>query len=316
MVEVPWAGPGSGFTALFEAMVLALAPCMPVSNIAKLMKVDDMRLWRLFERLIALGLKSQDLSQVSRIALDETASRRGHHYITTVVDVERKRVIFACQGKGSDCLKEFAFHLETHKGNAQNIDCLSCDMSPAFLSGVNAFFPKATITLDKFHLVKMVNDAVDITRRAESKSARFERGARYLFLKNPCNLKADQARQLEEIAQNQSYPKTMKAYGLRLNFQDLFQLKASQAECALAAWAVNAYTSGIPAMKKVAQTFAKESSLILSWFETRISNGIMEGFNSVLQSAKSKARGYANPNHMILMSYLRHGKLEYATTHS
>jgi transposase len=312
-VEVPWARPGSGFTALFEALAITMCRHMPVSRVAKELCMDDMSLWRLLERAVSDAREGSDFSQVRRVGLDETASRRGHRYVTKFVDLDRAQVLFVCEGKGADTLRLFKEDLELHGGKAENIRTFSSDMSPSFLSGISEFFPNAQVVLDKFHLVKMLSEAVDETRRSESKRHHHGKGVRFLFLKNPNNLNEDQRRRLEELQASPAFAQTAEAYRLRLAFQDLFRQTKQDAPHYLATWLDAAYDCGVRAIEDVATTFFKMREKILSWFESRVSNGILEGLNSVLQSAKNRARGYANPKHMILMSYLLHGKLNLST---
>ena len=308
-VDVPWARPGSGFTALFEALAITMCRHMPTSRAAKELGMDDMSLWRLLDRAVNDARKSSDFSMVKRVGVDETACRRGHNYITQFVDLDQAKVLFVCQGKGAETLKRFKDDLELHGGKAENIRTFSSDMSQAFLSGIAEYFPKAEVVLDKFHLVKMLSEAVDETRRSESKQHRHGKGIRFLWLKNPNKLKEGQRQLLDELKVSPAFEQTAEAYRLRLAFQELFLQPKKDAEHYLATWLDAAYDCGVRAIEDVAETFFKMRDKILSWFDNRVSNGILEGLNSVLQSAKNRARGYANPNHMILMSYLLHGKL-------
>ena len=130
------------------------------------------------------------------------------------------------------------------------------------------------------------------------------------MLKNPENLTEGQAHRLEAVLANEAYARTAEAYRLRLAFQDLFRQPADTAAQYLDAWLAAALRSAVEEVASVARTFRKMKQKILAWFQHRISNGILEGLNSVLQSAKTRARGYANPDHMILISYLLHGKLD------
>jgi transposase len=309
-VEVPWARPGSGFTALFEALALAMAKSMPVSEVARNLQVDDMGLWRLMILAVECAREKADYRDVCRIGLDETAARRGHNYITTFVDLDKKRVLFGCLGKGIETIEQFKEDFKLHGGNPKRVTTFSCDMSPAFLSGIAEHFPNAEVVLDKFHLVKMLGDAVDAVRREEVGKYSQAKGTRYLFLKNPGNLTQEQFNRLNEMLANEAYAQTAEAYRLRLAFQDLFREPKASAPGYLKAWIDAALRSGIEAIIHVARTFHKVKDKILAWFDHRVTNGILEGLNSVLQSAKARARGYANPRHMILMSYLIHGKLE------
>lgn len=310
-VEVPWAQPGSGFTALFEALSLTMMRSMPVSEVARHLMVDDMALWRLLQRSVSLARESLDLSTVTRVGVDETKCRKGHHYISLFVDLDTKRVLFACEGKSASVLSEFKRDLICHGGNPESITTFSSDMSAAFLSGIAEEFKGAKVVLDKFHLVKMVSEAVDETRRSETKKARKAAGNRFLWLKNRSKLSDQQFQDLQTLQEDPAFAKTAEGYRLRLAFQELFMVKERVAEFRLNEWLDEALSCGVQAIEKVAQTFFQKRELILSWFKNRVSNGILEGINSVLQSTKNRARGYANPKHMILVSYLLHGKLDF-----
>ena len=309
-VEVPWARPGSGFTALFEALAITMCRHMPVRRVAMELYMNDMSLWRLLGKAVESARAKADYSSVARVGVDETSSRKGHRYITKFVDLDRGRVLFACEGKAADTLRLFAEDLKLHGGKVSRIRTFSCDMSAAFLSGIAEHFPKADVVLDKFHLVKMLSEAVDETRRSESKGTRDTKGTRFLWLKNPSKLKEEERVKLQALVEGPAYGQTAEAYRLRLAFQDLFNQSRRKAPHYLATWLDAALESGVKAVEDVAETFFKMRDKILSWFDHRISNGVLEGLNSVLQSAKNRARGYANPKHMILMSYLIHGKLE------
>ena len=110
-----------------------------------------------------------DASGVTRIAIDETAARRGHDYVTLFVDIDQARVLFATEGKDADTIAAFADDLDAHGGDPAAISEVCIDMSPAFIKGIAENLPNAAITFDKFHAVKIINDAVDQVRRAESK---------------------------------------------------------------------------------------------------------------------------------------------------
>jgi transposase len=112
-----------------------------------------------------------------------------------------------------------------------------------------------------------------------------------------------------------AFPKTGKAYGIKLAFQELFKLSKSQGNLAFYEWIAMALQSQVEPITKVAVSFFNARDKILSWFQSHISNGILEGLHSVLQARKNAARGYRNTDNLITMSYLLHGKLN-PTTHT
>src|SRR5271157_3137534 len=164
-VATPWARAGSGFTLLFEAYVLALAKAMPIANAAKRLGEHDTRLWRIVEHYVWGAVEALDLSQVRRIASDETSARRGHDYISLFVDMARRKVIYVADGKDAATVKEFADFLEAHGGKREAVTDASIDMGAAFEAGIKANFENAEITFDKFHVIKLANEAVDEVRR-------------------------------------------------------------------------------------------------------------------------------------------------------
>ncbi|MCP4453489.1 MAG: ISL3 family transposase, partial [Planctomycetes bacterium] len=170
-ITVPWARKGSAFTLLFEQAALMLIREMPVLAAARIMEVTDKRLWRVVEHYTAQAVAQFDLSDVAAIGLDETASKRGHNYVTVFIDMERKRepVLFVTPGKGKETLKEFAEFMCDHKANPEQVKEVVCDMSPAFLSGVAKSLPDAEVTVDWFHIVQIFTRALDEVRKAEGR---------------------------------------------------------------------------------------------------------------------------------------------------
>ena len=159
----------------------------------------DTRLWRVLHHYVDQARARSDASEVTRVAIDETAARRGHDYITLFVDIDRARVLFATEGKDADTVAAFADDLAAHGGDAEAVSEVCIDMSPAFIKGTAEHLPKAAVTFDKFHAVKIVNDAVDQVRRAEQKGQSLLRGTRYIWLRNPTNLSDRQRATLDSL---------------------------------------------------------------------------------------------------------------------
>ena len=186
-VSVPWARADSDFTLLFEALVMAMVQAMPVAVVARMVDEWDTRLWRIIHHYVERARARADHSDVTSVAFDETASRRGHNYVSLFVDLVRRRVLFVAEGKDAGTVEAFAQDLAAHGGNPKAIAEVCIDMSPAFIAGIAQSLPNAQITFDKFHLVKLINEAVDAVRRTEQKSHAELKNSRYLWLKNPRN---------------------------------------------------------------------------------------------------------------------------------
>lgn len=308
-VNVPWARPDSGFTLLFEAMVMTMVSAMPVAAVARIVDEHDTRLWRVVHHYVDEGRARTDAAEVSRVAIAETAARRGHDYITLFVDIDPARVLFATEGKDAATVAAFAEDLAAHGGNPAAIEAVCIDMSPAFIKGVAESLPEAVVTFDKFHAVKIINDAVDEVRREAQKSRPELKRTRYAWLKNETNLSTGQHAIIDSLAQ--SNRKTARAYRIRLAFQEFYQQPSRQdAEAFLNKWYFWATHSRLQPMVDAARTVKRHWDGIVRWHDSKIANGLIEGINSLVQAAKAKARGYRSIRNLKAMVYLVAGKLD------
>ena len=219
--------PDSGFTLLFEALLMTMVSAMPVRTVARMVGEHDTRLWRVLHHYVDQARARIDASAVTRVAIDETAARRGHDYITLFVDIDQARVLFVTDGKDAGTVAAFADDLAAHGGTPRRSSEVCIDMSPAFIKGTAEHLPNAAITFDKFHAVKIVNDAVDQVRRAEQKRQSLLRGTRYIWLRNPANLSDRQQATLDALPTR--HLKTARAYQIRLAFQDLYDQPPAEA---------------------------------------------------------------------------------------
>jgi transposase len=316
-VSVPWARPGSGFTLLFEAFVLALARKMPVLAVAQIVGEHDTRLWRLIDHWVNDARDRREDGAVKEVGIDETSSKRGHNYISVFVDLEKRRVLFATPGKDAATVEAFAKDLAAHGGDPEKILEVCSDLSPAFIAGVRDHLANAKQTFDKFHLVKLINEAVDEVRRAEQEELPEELvRTRYLWLKNPENLTHKQFARLMGFLESRHTLKTARAWRLKLSFQHLFNQSPGEAEQFLKDWYFWATHSRLEPMIKVARTIKAHWDGVLRWFKSKVTNGLLEGINSLIQAAKAKARGYRSTRNLITIVYLIAGRLDIRVTHT
>ena len=309
LVAVPWSRPGSGFTLLFEALVMMMAKAMPVIAVARIVNEHDTLVWRIVTHYVDAARAKADHSTVTQVGVDETASRRGQKYLSLFVDLDQRKVLFATPGKDSTTVAAFASDLKAHGGSPEAVTEVSADMSKAFAKGIAANLPNAQITFDKFHVVSLVNDAVDQVRRLEQKTAPELAKSRYVWLKNPENLNERQWEKFDALDVVHSHLKTARAYQIRLTFQDLFNQPAEKAKTFLDKWYFWATHSRLPPIIKAAKTIRAHQDGILRWFVSGINNGILEGI-SLVQAAKAKARGYRSDRNLATIVYLIVGKLD------
>lgn len=310
LVEVPWARHGSGFTLLFEAFVLALCKAMPVAAVARIVAEHDTKLWRVLHYYVETARAEADFSTVRRVGVDETSTKRGHNYLSLFMDLDEARVLFATEGREASTFGLFSQDLRAHGGDPEKVTDLSIDLSPAYIKGTRDYFPRAEVTFDKFHVLKLLNTAVDEVRRAEQKERPELKRTRYLWLKNPQNLKQHQAEWLATLTPESVGLQTARAYQIKLAFQELWQLPAYAASDYLYRWLRLAKASELGPVLRAAETIEEHRHGILAWFWSRISNGLLEGISSLVQAAKAKARGYRSIRNLITIIYLIAGKLD------
>lgn len=312
MVSVPWARPGSGFTLLFEAYTMKLIESeMPVSSVAKRVKVTAPRIWRVFHHWVSKAREDITLADVSRIGIDETSSRKGHNYITNFVDLDTRQLIFCTEGKGIESIKAFVDELENRGGKRENIKVVSMDMSPAFISGYFEYFAHADLVFDKFHIVKMLNEALDNTRKAEQSEKKLLKGHRFTLLHRKSNLSEKKMMELETLLL--TYPELGEAYKYKEGFFDAFEIQDSdEAVTYLQKWCDAVTNTSLHYMKKFVATLkAHWSGIITNFTCPGVNNGILEGINQKIQLAKRRARGFSVISNFIDMAYFVSGKLKF-----
>jgi transposase len=309
-IEVPWARPGSGFTLLFEAFVLALVQDMPVNAAARIVGEHDTLIWRIMRHYVNKARAAEDFSSVRQLGIDETSSKRGQNYVSLFVDLERSKVLFATEGRDAHTLARFRSDLEAHGGMAERLAEICMDMSAAFIKGAAQNFPLAEVTYDKFHIMKIMNEAVDQVRRDEQKTRPELTGSRYVWLKNQRNWTARQHKIFQQLSPPKVGLKTARAYQIKLALQEFWTLPPSLAEVFLQRWYFLATHSRLDPVIRAARTIKRHWDGVLRWFTSRVSNGVLEAVNSLVQAAKARARGYRNVENFITMIYLIAGKLQ------
>jgi len=308
----PWTRKHSGFTAMFEAFVMMLAKEMPVSCIGDLVGEHDTRIWRILRGHVKRAYKKESFKSVKSIGCDETSTRRGHKYITVFADMDNGKVLFATEGRDSAAIGAFSKELKKHKARPKQIKEIAMDMSPAFISGVAEYFPKAGVTYDKFHVIQHLNKAQDEVRREESRTNPLLKDTRYIWLKNPENLTLRQEGLLEKTLRFKNM-KTAKVYRMKLTFQDIYRTvrDPKTAAKAINKWLSWAVRSRLEPVKEFARFVKNHYDGIIRYFETRLTSGVMESINSRIQEIKRRAKGFQNINNFITMIYIESAGLKW-----
>ena len=313
LVEPEWFGKLSGFTLLFEALVLAMAQQMSFAAVAKLTGVSWHRVHAICRRYVDLAVAEADLSAVSAVAIDETSYRRGHKYLTLVADAEKRKVVFVTEGKDAPTVARFAQCLAEHKGTADQIAAASIDMSPAFFKGVTEHLPEARITFDKFHVIAHASTAVDQMRRIEQRTDPSLKGLRWTLLKHRAHLSGESRADLDALVARATTKRTARAWLYREHLREILGRKQINVVSAmLKQWCTNVLRSKVEPMKDVARLIASHFDGIVAWTQTRQTNGFLEALNGLFQAAKRKARGYTRFATMRTVIFLIAGKLDFS----
>jgi transposase len=312
-IKAPWEGINSGFTMLFEALIMELCLHMPVQTVANMIKVDDEKIWRVLHKYVDRAREDVDLSDLTRVGLDETSKSKGHKYVTCFVDMDAKKTVYIAEGKDNKTVIEFVKDLKEHKGNPESITDVSSDMSPAFIKGVNENLPNASITFDRFHLMQFITKAVDHVRKEEVKENPLLKKTKFLWLKNKCNLSERETAKFDELKKQKYKLKTLRATQIKEAFQDLY-LASTKDEFlrGLKGWYSWARRSRLEPMKKAALSIKKHWDGVVQWFDTRLSNGFLEGMNSRIQTAKRRAFGYRSFRSYATIIYMLTAKLDFS----
>lgn len=312
-VNPPWSGPGNGFTLLFEALVLQLASHMPVHTVSRIVSESDYKIWSLIERYVNLALAGNNYSNLKAVGMDETSRRKGHDYITLFVDLLKKRTVFIAEGNSQNTVEAFADDLKSHKGDPKTVTDVSCDMWPAFIKGVKDNLPNAQITFDRFHIMKIINTAVDTVRKQEVQTQFVLKGTKYIFLKNEKNLTSIQRQKRQELSMSRLNLKSIKALHIRENFQEIYKMPTLKLfESMLKRWYFWATHSRISPMIDAARTIKAHWEGVVQWKKSHIDNGLLEGLNSLIQAAKAKARGFSTFRYFRIVAFLITGRLDFA----
>ncbi len=319
---VPWAREGSGFTLLFEALAVFLAAEMPMAAISRLVGEHDTRLWRVVEHHVAVARQRVEMSAVTTLVVDETSRAKGHAYVAIFAEpgAEKGRVLFVADGKDHSTFHAFLADFKAHGGQAAAVSDIAMDMSGAFQRGATETLPMAAITFDRFHVMKLVGDAVDQVRRAEAKERPELAGTRYHWLRNEEDLSPSDKAAVASLSSRNL--RTAKAYQLRLTLRELWACAdAAEARGFLSKWCALAMrvtrprkdgkATGFEPLRKAATTIRAGGEGILHYFRRRMTTAVLEGINSIAQAARSRARGYRNAETFKAIIYLLAGRLPF-----
>jgi transposase len=332
VAHVPWARHGAGSTHAFEQQVAWLAIQTSKSAVTELMRVAWRTVGAVVARVWADIEKTFDpFERLAKIGIDEISYRRGHLYLTCVIDHDTGRLVWAGQGQSKATLQRFFDKLGPDR--AALITHVTADSAPYIAAVVGKNCTNAVQAADPFHVVKWANDALGEvrleiwreTRRIARANSRGRGGtptdaqeefpayqrvriltrSRYALWKNPENLTQTQHAQLDWIAKTD--PRLFRAYQLKEGLRAIFKLTITDAARALDRWIRSARASRIPQFVKLARMVADQRGPILIAIEHNLSNGRTESINTKIRLRTRMAFGFKNPDALIALIMLALG---------
>lgn len=297
--DVPWGDGKHQLTYAYRIFLARWAKRMSWKEVAEAFSSTWDHVYCAVAYVVEFGLKHRDLSGITSIGVDEIQFGKGHVYLTVIyqIDQGRKRLLSVVQQR---TVKSFLRALrEIGNKHLASIRFVCSDMWRPYLKVIQKKFPQALHVLDRFHIVKKLNEAVDDVRRDETKILNAQgydnvlNNSRYCFLKNPQNLTDKQATKLNDLMQYDL--KSVRAYLLKESFQAFWQYNSpAWAQRYLKLWCTRAMRSKLPPVKKFVKTVRSHEALIMNWFKAKkaYSSGSVEGLNRKINLVTRKAYGY------------------------
>ena len=316
VVKLPWAEPGSRFTALFEALAITWLKHASQKAVAWQLQLSWDEIHGIMERAVKRGLARRQAEKIPQLGVDEKAFRKGHKYLTLVNDLKRNRVLYVAEDREQSSLDGF-WSTITDEQRA-SIEAVALDMWDPYLASLKEHLPEAEkkIVFDKFHIAKHLGEAVDRVRRREHKALKAEgderlTGTKYDWLRNPASMEGQQRREFAELRRSEL--KTARAWALKETGMALYgYVYEKPARKHFQWWYSWAARSRLQPIKEVARMLKRRFENIITYVRHRITNAASESLNAKIQWVKYTARGFRNKQNFIHAIYFHCGDLDLA----
>jgi transposase len=295
---VPWAEPGSQFTAWFERLAIDLLRECSVKGAAGLLRITWDEAWGIKERAVARGLSRRTQAVVPHLGVDEQAIAKRPRDLTVVADLERSRVLYLAEDRTQESLDGFWTTLAP--AQRDGIEAIAMDRWEPYMQSTRAHLAEAdtTIVFDKFHVAKHLHDAVDGVRRTEHRALkqtgdRRLTGTKYLWLMRPKDMTAEQRATFRALQRTDL--KVARAWALKERFRQFWDYTyLGAAQNFFARWFWRATHSRLRPMAEVAKLIRRHLPNVLTYLQHGITNAGLEAVNATIQWVKNTARGFRN----------------------
>lgn len=313
--KLPWGERGSRFTLLMEKLIIAvLLQSYTVSAACRLLAISWDEAHGVMVRAVRRGLSRRKDKAPVYIAADEKSIRRGHDYVTVVCDLEQSAVLYVGEGREAESLAGYYRALSPQQRNS--IRAVALDMSAAYVKATSENLPEGEdkIVFDRFHIIKMANEAMDRVRQQECailnrQSNPILKQTKQMWLWAEENLPEKYQDRFAQLKQLDL--KTSVAWAMKENLRRLWgQLTLIAGRDHLVNWIAWVNRSGLKPMMHLAKTLQEQMPKVLNYLLHPISTNVSEGMNSKIQAVKHKAAGYRNTFNFIQAIYFFCGKLD------
>ena len=305
----PFATGSRSYTRRFAKYVVDLLRSMTLQDVSNHLGMSWDTVKEIHSSYLKRHYSPPSLDGVENIGIDEFAVRKGHIYKTIVVDLDRGRIIYVGDGKGTDALAGFWRKV---RRKSLKIKHVATDLSAAFIASVMENCPDAVHVFDHFHVVKLMNEKLDDIRRKvysmekDINKRKVLKGTRYLLLGNGADIFDKQHRIRLENALAMNEPLS-KAYYLKEQLRQIWsQPMKAMAEEVLDDWVRQAEQSKITQLQKMAVTMRTYKKGILAWYDCHLSMGKVEGINNKIKVMKRNAYGFRDERYFTLRLYALH----------
>jgi transposase len=312
-IQVPWAGPRSPFTLLFEKFAIEVLQCArSIRQAQELLGISWDQVQRIQEIAVQRGLARRELENMGPVGMDEKSFGRGHDYISVLSDLEQGKVLEVVKDR-TEAAADRLWQAIPQEQRLQ-IPAVAMDMLPAFMNSARTHAPNADIVHDKFHVASYLGKAVDLVRKQEHRELLKDNddtltGSKYVWLTNPKNWSEEQEAQFKAFRSQDL--KVSRAWAINQNFALFWDyVYPGAAENFFNRWYYWATHSRLQPVINVARTLKRHLPGLLTYCKHRITNAVSEGLNSKIQSIKANARGFRNFDHYRISILFHCGKLE------
>jgi transposase len=304
---LPFARPKRRVTLSFEKFVIGLMGFATIEHTAKFLGVSWELVKNIHKAYLQKEYRNPDLTNIRYIGVDEFSIRAGHEYMTIFINLETGEIIHAVEGKSMESVTSFLLEL---KEKAVELRAMAMDMNAAYASATKKFLPDIDVVFDRFHVVALLNTAIDEIRRdqqARCNEIGFKaiKGMRFLLLRNYETLDFKKKSSLEHLLEiNQ--PIAL-AHAMKEQIR-LFWTKQTVQEGIrfLAWWIMDAVETGIRELQKTGKTLLRSWQGLVNYFKHPITNGKTEGINNKIKTMKRQAYGFRDIEYFKLRLYSLH----------